>query len=204
MAGSRSTSNPVSRDRREGNLLRITRDRFHTRLRSKVPEGYDRPRPRAIRIAWVAALVAGGGLIFWATFLVEQRLSSPTLVPTTREVVLDVVVTDAATGRAISVADVGTDFQTGDYNHPGPSWEGITDANGRFRLIRGFGANTVLGKDDKVRGKVVFTGGTFLVIRAPGYRQETIYLEGRFPRGIDFEDTSPRTIRVPLSPSPTP
>lgn len=84
---------------------------------------------------------------------------------------------------------------------PGTSWEGITDANGRFRLIRGYGVNTVLGKDGRVRGRVVFTGGTFLVFRSPGYREKTIYLEGRFPQGIDFDDTSPRTIRVPLFPS---
>ncbi len=189
----------------------MTRNRFHARLRSKAPEVFDRPRPRAIRFAWVAALVAGGGLIFWATFLVEQRLSSPTVVPTTREVSLDVVVSDAATGRAILGADVGTDFQTEDYNHPGPSWEGIIDANGRYRLIRDFGANTVLGKDGKVRGRVVFKSGggtplsntsSFLVVKAPGYREDKINLKERFPGGIDFEDTSPRTIRVPLSPSP--
>jgi hypothetical protein len=181
-------------------LLRITWDRFYARHRTKAPRSSNNPRPRAIRLAWVAALVAGGGLVFWATFLVEQRLTSPTVLPTTREVSLDVVVSDAATGRAISGAGVGTDFETGDYNHPGPSWEGITDANGRFRLVQDFGANTVPGKDGKVRGRVVFTGGTFLVVRAPGYREETIYLEGRFPRGIDYEDASPRTIRVPLSP----
>lgn len=183
-------------------MLKSPRDRFYARLRSKAPRSSYSPRPRAIRIAWVAALVAGGGLIFWATFLVEQRITSPTVVPTKREVILDVVVSDAATGRAILGAGVGTDFETGDYDHPGPSWEGITDANGRFRLVRSFGANTMLGKEGKVRGRVVFTGGTFLVVRAPGYREETIDLEGRFPRGIDYEDTSPRTIRVLLSPSP--
>src|SRR4051794_27617229 len=108
----------------------MTWSRVDARLRSKAPEDSYSPRPRAIRIAWVVALVAGGGLISWATFLVEQRLSSPTVVPTTREVILDVVVSDAATGRAVSGAGVGTDFETEDYNHPGPSWEGIIDANG--------------------------------------------------------------------------
>lgn len=78
-------------------------------------------------------------------------------------------------------------------------------------MIQNFGANTVLGKDGKVPGRVVFTGGGgtplsntpyFLVVRASGYREDKINLEGRFPRGIDFEDTTPRTIRVLLSPSP--
>ena len=193
--------------------MRTTWKRIHARLRSKAPGGPDSPRPRAIRIAWVATLVAGGGLIFWTTFLVEQRLTTPKLVPQRRMVTFDVVVSDADTGKAVSGARVGIDQETGDYDHPGPSWEGLTDAGGRFRLVRGFGANTVVGKDGKIRGRVNFTGGgglplsnpsCFLVVRASGYREHKINLEGMFPRGIDFEDTSPRTIRVPLSPSPFP
>ena len=179
----------------------------------KTPGGLDRPRPRAVRIAWVAALVAGGGLIFWATFQVEQRLTSPKLVPRKRMVTFEVLVSDGDTSKAVSEAQVGIDQETGDYDHPGPSWDGITDAGGRLRLVRGFGANTVLREDGNVRGRVNFTGGGstplsyssyFLVVRASGYREEKINLERMFPRGIDFEDTSPRTIRVPLFRSSAP
>jgi hypothetical protein len=55
----------------------------------------------------------------------------------------------------------------------------------------------VLGKDGKVRGNVVFYSGTplsnsshLLVVRAPGYREDTIRLEEKFPRGIAYEDPS--------------
>ena len=106
-------------------------------------------------------------------------------------------------------AEVGIDEETGEYDPPGPAWKGATDAGGRLRLFHRFGANTMLGKDGKVRGRVVFNRGTsiqsfsyLLVVKAPGYREESINLELEFPRGIDYEDPSPRTIQVLLSPSP--
>src|SRR4051812_9821291 len=95
-------------------------------------------RPRAIRVAWVAALVAGGVLLCWATFLVEQRLSSPASPTTTREVTLDVVVSDADTGKPVVGAEVGIDEETGQFDPPGPKWMGRTDAGGRARLAHGF------------------------------------------------------------------
>jgi hypothetical protein len=76
-------------------------------------------------------------------------------------------------------------------------------------LSHGFAANTAIGKDGKGRGKVDFIVGTaipnfsyLLVVRASGYREESIRLEEEFRRGIAYEDPSPRTIRVRLSPSP--
>ena len=85
------------------------RDRVVARLRSNGPPTPDSPRPRAIRVAWVAALVAGGGLLCWAAFLVEQRLSAPATPPEGRDVTFDVVVSDAVTGKAVPGAQVGTD-----------------------------------------------------------------------------------------------
>ena len=167
-------------------------------------------RPRLIRPLWVAALVAGGILSFWATFRIEQRLSSPPSPPVTRRVTFDVVVSDVATGNAISGAEVGIDEETGKFDPPGPTWMGITDARGRARLAHDFEANTVLGKDGKVRGRVVFNAITtpglvfsyLVVVRATGYREETIRLGSHFPRGIAYEDPSPQTILVRLSPEP--
>jgi hypothetical protein len=166
--------------------------------------------PRAIRPLWVAALVAGGILSCWATFRIEQRLSSPPSPPGTRQVTFDVVVSDVATGKAISGAEVGIDHETGEFDPPGPTWMGITDARGRARLAHDFEANTVLGKDGKVRGRVVFNAITtpglvfsyLVVVRAIGYREETIRLGAHFPRGIAYEDPSPQTIPVRLSPEP--
>jgi hypothetical protein len=68
----------------------------------------------------------------------------------------------------------------------------------------------VLGKDGKVRGRVVFnTGATpglvfsyLVAVRATGYREETIRLGAHFPRGIAYEDPSPQTIRVQMTPDP--
>jgi hypothetical protein len=164
-------------------------------------------RPRAIRPLWVAALVAGGVLSCWATFRVEQRLTS---LPVTRQVTFDVVVTDADTGNAISGAEVGIDQETGEFDPPGPTWEGTTDARGRARLAHDLEANTVLGKDGKVRGRVVFNTSTtpglvfsyLVAVRATGYREETIRLGAHFPRGIAYEDPSPQTIRVQMTPDP--
>ena len=128
----------------------------------------------------------------------------------TRQVTFDVVVSDADTGNAISGAEVGIDEETGEFDPPGPTWKGTTDARGRARLAHDFDANTVLGKDGKVRGRVVFnTGSTpglvfsyLVVVRATGYREETIRLEAHFPRGIAYEDPSPQTIRVQMTPDP--
>jgi hypothetical protein len=166
-------------------------------------------RQRSIRRVRVAVLVAVGCLLCWLTFQLEQRLSSPTATPTTRDVTFDVVVSDAETNIAVSSAEVGIDEETGEYDPPGPAWKGTTDAGGRLRLVHRFGANTVLGKDGKVRGRVVFNRGTsiqsfsyLLVVRAPGYREESINLGLRFPQGIDYEDPYPRMIQVLLSPSP--
>ena len=167
-------------------------------------------RQRAIRPLWVAALVSGGILSCWATFRIEQRLSSPPSPPVTRQVTFDVVVSDAATGNAISGAEVGIDEETGEFDPPGPTWEGTTEARGRARLVHEFGANTAIGKDGKVRGRVVFTShltpglvfSYLVVVRATGYREQTIRLGAHFPRGITYEDPSPQTIRVRLSPDP--
>jgi hypothetical protein len=166
-------------------------------------------RPRAIRAAWVAALVAGGCLLCWGTIRVEQSLSTPAVMPGSIEVTLDVVVTDADTGEAVSGAEVGIDQETGDMKAPGPTWKGITDERGVVRLVHDFDANTVLGKDGRVRGMVVFGSGSpplnswyLLAIRASGNREQSISLVDQFPRGIAYEDPSPRTIRVRLSPRP--
>jgi hypothetical protein len=166
-------------------------------------------RKRSIRRARVAALVVVGGFLCWLTFQVEQRLSSPTATPVTRDVTFDVVVSDAETHLAVSGAEVGIDEETGEYDPPGPTWKGTTDAGGRLRLVHRFGANTVLVRDGKVRGRVVFNRGTsiqsfsyFLVVKAPGYREESINLGAKYPRGIDYEDPYSRTIQVLLSPSP--
>lgn len=167
-------------------------------------------RPRAIRPLWVAALVAGGILSCWATFRIERRLSSPPSPPVARKVTFDVVVSDAVTGGSISGAEVGIDQETGDVDPPGPTWKGITDARGRARLAHDFDANTAIGKDGKVRGRVVFNShptpglvfSYLVVVRAAAYREETIRLEAHFPRGIAYEDPSPRTIRVRLSADP--
>ena len=140
----------------------------------------------------------------------RAALSSPTSTPVTRHVTFDVVVSDADTGNAVSGAEVGIDEETGEFDPPGPTWKGTTDARGRVRLVHDFDANTVLGKDGKVRGRVVFNTGTtpglvfsyLVVVRATGYREETIKLGAKFPQGIDYEDPSPRTIRVLLSPDP--
>jgi len=75
-------------------------------------------------------------------------------------VTFDVVVSDADTGNTISGAEVGIDEETGEFAPPEPTWEGITDAGGRARLAHDFDANTVLGKDGKVRGRVVFNSGS--------------------------------------------
>jgi hypothetical protein len=163
-------------------------------------------RRRSIRAVRVATLVVAGGLFCWLTFQVEQRLSSPPPPPpVTRDATFDVLVSDAATNMAVSSAEVGIDEETGEFDPPGPTWKGTTDAGGRLRLVHPFGTNTVLGKDGKVRGRVVFNRGAFsylLVVKAPGYREESINLGARFPRGIDYEDPNPLTIQVPLSPSP--
>jgi hypothetical protein len=192
-------------------MLKAVRERLDARLRSNRPPTPDSPRPRAIRAAWVAALVAGGGVLCWMAFLVEQRLSAPATPPEWRDVTFDVVVTDAVTGKAVPRAQVGTDEETGQIDPPGPTWKGVTDAAGAFRLVEGFRANAVLGEDGKVRGRVLFDLGSgspllhfssLFVVRAPGYREETINLAARFPEGIAYEDPSPRKIRVVLSPSP--
>ena len=166
-------------------------------------------RQRSIRAVRVATLVVVGGFLCWLTFQVEQRLSSPTATPATRDVTFDVVVSDADTDIAVSGGEVGIDEETGEYDPPGPTWKGTTDASGRLRLVHPFGTNTVLGKDGKVRGRVVFNRATsiqsfpyLLVVRAPGYREESINLGAKFSQGIDYEDPYPRTIQVPLSPSP--
>ncbi len=165
-------------------------------------------RRRSIHTVWVAALVVVGGFLCWLTFQVEQRLSSPTATPVTRDVIFDVVVSDAKTDIAVSGAEVGIDEETGEYDPPGPVWKGTTDAGGRLRLVHRFDANTVLGEDGKVRGRVVFNSGTsihsfsrLLVVKAPGYREESINLREEFAQGIDYEDSSPQAIRVLLSPS---
>ena len=166
-------------------------------------------RQRSIRRVRVAALLVVGGFLCWLAFQVEQRLSSPMATPVTRDVTFDVVVSDAETDIAVSGAEVGIDEETGEYDPPGPTWKGTTDAGGRLRLVHRFGANTMLGKDGKVRGRVVFNRGTsiqsfsyLLVVKAAGYREGSINLGVKFPRGIDYEDLSPRTIQVLLSPSP--
>jgi hypothetical protein len=166
-------------------------------------------RQRSIRVLRVATLVLVGGFLCWLTFQVDQRLSSPTTTQVTRDVTFDVVVSDAETNIAVSGAEVGIDEETGEYDPPGPTWKGITDASGRHRLVHPFGTNTVLGKGGKVRGSVVFNRGTsiqsfsyLLVVKAPGYREESINLAAKFSQGIDYEDTYPRTIQVALSPSP--
>ena len=190
-------------------MLRVIRERIEVRLHSNAARVSDGQRLRATRAARVAALVAVGGLLCWWAFLVEQRLWSPAVTPTSREVTFDLLVSDADTGHAISGAEIGIDGETGEYDPPGPTWKGITDAGGRLRLVESFRATTVLGKDGKVRGQIVFNTGTplsngsyLLVVRAAGYRQETIRLEEKFPRGIAYEDSSPRTIQVRLSPGP--
>src|SRR5262249_14995635 len=146
-------------------------------------------RQQPIRTVRVATLVVVAGLLCWLAFRVEQRLSSPTATPVTRDLTFDVVVSDADTNIAVSSADVGIDEETGEIDPPGPTWKGTTDAGGRLRLIHRFGANTVLGKDGKVRGTVVFNRGTstqsfssLLVVRAPGYREESINLGVEFPQ----------------------
>ena len=67
----------------------------------------------------------------------------------------------------------------------------------------------MLDKDGKVRGRVIFNRGTsiqcfsyLLVVKAAGYREGSINLGVKFPRGIDYDDLYPRTIQVLLSPSP--
>ena len=74
-----------------------------------------------------------------------------------------------------------------------------------LRLVHRFSANTVLDKGGKVRGRVVFNRfqsfSYLLVVKAPGYREESINLGVNFPQGIDYEDPYPRTIQVLLSPS---
>ncbi len=150
-------------------------------------------------------MVVGGVLSCWTTFRVEKGLTS---LPVTRGETFDVVVTDADTGKMLSGAEVGIDEETGDIDPPGPIWKGTTDSRGRARLAHDYEANTVLGKDGKVRGRVVFntdaTPGlvfSYLVaVRATGYREETIRLGAHFPRGIAYEDPSRQTIRVRLSP----
>lgn len=119
------------------------------------------------------------------------------------------VVSDTDTGNPVPGAEVGIDAETGEYDPPGPTWKGVTDAGGRVRLVHGFVANAVIGKDGKVRGLVVFNRGTsslsfsdLLLVRAAGYRGETISLSRGFPRGVPYEDKSPRTVQVQLSPSP--
>ena len=172
----------------------------------KPPDGR---RPRAIRAGGVAALVAGCGLVCGVAFLVERSLSAPTSSPEWRDVTFDVVVSDAATGLTIASAQVGIDEETGQYDPPGPTWEGITDARGQARLVHGFAANTAVGKDGTVRGRVVFntgsplSGGSYLLaVQAPGYRVQTVPLESRYPLGIAYEDRSSRPIQVRLSPIP--
>ena len=59
-------------------------------------------RQKSIRTVRVASLVVVGGFLCWLTFQVEQRLSSPTATPDTRDVTFDVVVSDADTKIAIS------------------------------------------------------------------------------------------------------
>lgn len=61
----------------------------------------------------------------------------------------------------------------------------------------------------KIRGKVVFNYGSptasfscLLAVKASGYRGRTIRVADEFPHGIAYEDPSPRTIRVRLSPAP--
>src|SRR5947209_11085725 len=108
-------------------MLRAIRGRLDARLGSNGPPIPDSPRPRAIRAAWVAALVAGGGLLCWAAFLVEQRLSAPATPPEWRDVTFNVVVSDAVTGKAVPGAQVGTDVETGQIDPPGPTWKGVTD-----------------------------------------------------------------------------
>lgn len=161
---------------------------------------------RAIRIA---VLVVVGGFSCWLVFQVERRLGEPISTPAERDVTLDVIVSDSDTSVAISGAEVGIDMQTERIDPPGPAWKGSTDATGRFRLVDFFPANTVRGADGKVRGRVVFTLGEpmmsfsyLLAIKAPGYREKTIDLDAQFSGGIDYEDPSPRTVPVHLSPSP--
>jgi hypothetical protein len=165
-------------------------------------------RPRSIRKVRVATLVVVGGFLCWVTFLVEQRLMSPTATPAARDVTFDVVVFDANTNIAVSSAEVGIDEETGQYDAPGATWKGTTNSSGLLRLVHRFGANTVLDKDGKVRGRVVFNQRTSiqsfsyrLVVKAPGYREEWINLGERYSGGIDYEDPYPRTIQVLLSPS---
>src|SRR5262245_49148843 len=162
-------------------------------------------RQPSMRTVRVATLVVVGGCLCWLTFQVEQRLSSPTATPVTRDMTFDVVVSDADTNIAVSSAEVGIDEETGQYDPSGPTWKGTTDAGGRLRLVHCFGANTVLGKDGKVRGRVVFNRGTsipsfsyLLVVKAPGYREESINLGVRFSQDIDYKDPYPRTIQVLL------
>jgi len=182
--------------------------RVDVRLRSCAAPISDSLRRRAIHAALVSALVAGGGLSCWVTFLVEQRLTAPASPPVTREVTFHVVVSDADTGNPVPGAEVGIDAETGEYDPPGPTCKGSTDAAGRVQLVHGFVANAVIGKDGKVRGLVVFNRGTsslsfsdLLVVRAAGYRGETVSLSREFPRGVPYEDPSPRTVQVQLSPS---
>lgn len=165
-------------------------------------------RPKAARTAWVVALVAGGCLSCWAAFVVEQRLSAPTLAPDSREVTFDVVVTDADAGTPVPGAQVGVDMETGEYGPPPPTWKGVTDATGHARVVNDYNANAVFGRDGKARGRVVFTRGSaphsfsdLLVVRASGYRERIIALSVEYPQGINYEDPAPRTIRVQLPPS---
>lgn len=160
---------------------------------------------RAIR---TAVLVVVGGFSCWLVFQIEPRPSSPT-TPFARDVTFDVIVSDSDTSVAISGAEVGIDMQTEEFDPPGPAWKGSTDATGRFRLVHSFPANTMLGKNGQVRGRVVFTLGEpmmsnsyLLVIKAPGYREKTIDLNAQFSGGIDYEDPSPRTVPVDLAPGP--
>ena len=108
-------------------------------------------------------------------------------------------------------AEVAFDRETGQFAPPGPAWLGATDLGGLIRLLREFNANTVSGTDGKVRGRVVFhladaplSFSDLLLVKAPGYRAITLSLDAQFPQGLDYEDLSPQTIRVRLSPTPVP
>ena len=109
-------------------------------------------RQRSIRRIRVATLLVVAGFFCWLTFQVEQRLSSPPATPVTRDVTFDVVVSDAETNVPVSSAEVGIDEETGEYDPPGPTWKGTTDAGGRLRLVHRFGANSVLGRTARSGG----------------------------------------------------
>ena len=159
----------------------------------------------------LGVLVVAGGVLCGLAFRVEQALTAPAATPGSRAVTLDVVVSDAETGVAIPGAEVAFDRETGQFAPPGPAWLGATDLGGLIRLLREFNANTVSGTDGKVRGRVVFhladaplSFSDLLLVRAPGYRAATLSLDAQFPQGFDYEDLSPQTIRVRLSPTPVP